>query len=582
MGLNSIRKYFHELLYLLGDYKNKLPSFIFLFLCVSLLDVIGIGLIVPYVQIIVDYNSAAGGGYYDVLAFMGFSLLRDDMLITLSIILIVIFAIKSVAGIYIEGLIARFSETQRAHLQNRLMSSYQYVDYLTFISKNTAYYINLIQSSTLFHGKSVYIILKLISNSIVIIIVSSFLIINEPLVFASLFSFLAFLAISYNYSFGKKIKSIGRLNRIFSEKMLQAVKEGMRGYKEIRILGKELYFHKKVSNNSIDLSHVKAKFQILSKIPRYLFELAIICFLSVSVIVSVKVGHDVKMLASTFALFGIAAIRLMPLVNYISEGVNNLTYARDHVSLLYNDLKSNDNYEALKKERKTNKNMSFVSIDLKDVSFSYSSAKLHSLNNITMSIRRGESIGIVGASGSGKTTLVNMILGLINPQKGSVSYNGKPLIKHIEELYSKAAYLPQEAFILDDTLKKNIALGVEDHEIDDDLVYASLQQSSLTSLVEELPNGIETFLGEDGVRLSGGQRQRVVIARAFYHGRDLFVMDESTSALDNKTEQEIISEIKKLKGLKTLIVIAHRMSTVEYCDRIYSLNKGRIKLTTQS
>ena len=182
----------------------------------------------------------------------------------------------------------------------------------------------------------------------------------------------------------------------------------------------------------------------------------------------------------------------------------------------------------------------------------------------------------MGSSGSGKTTLVDVLLGLLDPQEGEISYNGKPMGDSLSKWRSQVAYLPQQVFLIDNTFRNNIALGMEDEEINDIQLHEAIRQARLKDLVEQLPNGVETLLGERGIRLSGGQRQRVSLARAFYHGRSVLVMDEATSSLDNETELEIVDEIKHLKGKKTMIVIAHRLSTIQHCTRIYRLENGEI------
>ena len=221
-------------------------------------------------------------------------------------------------------------------------------------------------------------------------------------------------------------------------------------------------------------------------------------------------------------------------------------------------------------------NGEFHKLVLDGIQYFYPESKMPALDQISLRIQEGETVGFIGPSGAGKTTLVDLILGLLKPSKGSLLYNGEELKGSLSRWQSQIAYLPQQVFLIDNTLRNNVALGINDNEIDDQLVHESLYNASLKAFVDTLPQGVETKLGERGVRLSGGQRQRVAIARAFYHGRNVLVMDEATSALDHETESEIVEEIKRLKGKKTIIVIAHRLTTVEHCDRIYCLEKGKI------
>tara|TARA_B100000767_G_C19685407_1_gene501527 strand:- start:370 stop:1236 length:867 start_codon:yes stop_codon:yes gene_type:complete len=275
-------------------------------------------------------------------------------------------------------------------------------------------------------------------------------------------------------------------------------------------------------------------------------------------------------------MFSIAAIRLFPSVNQIVSGISHIRFGRPVVSLLYNDLKNIDEKTFDFEHKILNQAPPFSSIELKDVSFSYPSRDFKVIEGLSLKIKKGDSVGLIGPSGSGKTTLLDILLGLIKVNSGEVFLNGKDLNKSFNEWRSHVAYIPQNIFIIDDTVCRNIALGVTDELVDPIRLNNSINQSKLRELVNQMPDGIDTLLGEAGIQLSGGQRQRIALARAFYHNREVLVMDEATSALDNETEAEIVNEIKNLKGNKTLIVIAHRLSTVKHCDYIYRIEKGKI------
>ena len=275
-------------------------------------------------------------------------------------------------------------------------------------------------------------------------------------------------------------------------------------------------------------------------------------------------------------MFSIAAIRLFPSANQIVSGISHIRFGRPIVELLYKDLKNLDQNNFDYEKNTKNENPLFESIELKDISFSYPSRDFKVINNISLKINKGDSVGIIGPSGSGKTTLLDILLGLIKVNSGEILLNGKDLDKSLDEWKSHVAYIPQNIFIIDDTVTRNIALGIPDNLVDTTKLNNSINQSKLSELINQMPEGLNTLLGEAGIQLSGGQRQRVALARAFYHNRDILVMDEATSALDSETEAEIVNEIKNLKGNKTLIVIAHRLSTIKYCDYIYRVNEGRI------
>ena len=278
-------------------------------------------------------------------------------------------------------------------------------------------------------------------------------------------------------------------------------------------------------------------------------------------------------------MFGLGSVRLIPLVGLFSISINDLRFSRYATSRIYEELmqiEKNKIGDIKHRLRKHNPKSLFNNISFNNISFRYPNSEQWAIDNISFNIEAGESIGIIGPSGSGKTTLVDIFLGLLTPQKGKIYYNGNTLSSNLFGWWSQIAYLPQEIFIIDSTLRKNIAIGVKSENIDNHKLNEALHKAHLSQLITELPLGVETPLGERGVRLSGGQRQRVALARAFYHERSVLVMDEATSSLDYETELEVVKEIKRLKGEKTLIVIAHRLTTIEHCDRILKLKNGRL------
>jgi ABC-type multidrug transport system fused ATPase/permease subunit len=381
----------------------------------------------------------------------------------------------------------------------------------------------------------------------------------------------------YDFIFKKKVMLYGeRLNTHIS-RMISGISESMRGFKEIKVLRCEKYFYNLVSFNAAKYSIYSFKNQVVNVASRYMIELGLILFVVMVVLKSVLVNSDIGELIPTLAVFGVAAIRLVPIANSATNSLLHLRHGRNTLNILCSDLKGTDLNDSPPNVVCNNVESEFVSIEAKNLDFSYAKLEVKALTDISLKINSGEVIGFIGRSGSGKTTLVDVMLGILPVAKdNSILYNGSPLADHINELYSHIAYIPQEVFLIDDTLRSNVALGVEKDDIDEDAVRSAVYKSKLDEVVNQLQDGLDTPIGENGIKLSGGQRQRIALARAFYHKRDVLIMDESTSALDNETEEEILKEIREFKGKKTLIVIAHRLTTLRYCDRIYELENGKI------
>ena len=566
-----------EVFFILGDSRRKLSLMMVFFLLMSVIELISIGLIVPYVSLLFDISGS--NKFFDwVSSTISLSKDKEELLVVFGMLLVVVFAFKAVVAILINRSIIKFTQEQQLKLRNYLMDTYQRLPYVSYLDRNSSEYVYSIQGLTSQYANQVLMpLLNIVSSGIVAVVIISFLaFINSAELLLMVFLF-GFLMLSYDRLFSHKLVLYGkRMNRA-STKIIRGVHEGMEGLKEIRILGKEQYFLDMVRTGAREFSVNNILSQVISTAPRYLLELVLIIFIVLLVMLTLQLNKDLLILAPTLSLFGVAAIRLLPIANLITTSFTRLRYNRDAVSRLYSDLIQIDSAESQRENRHTDtKFETFNKLQLNGVQFSYPNTTFSALNNISLEIQSGESIGLIGVSGSGKTTLVDILLGLMSPQQGTIKYNGNPLEDVLSIWQNQIAYLPQQIFLIDDTLKHNIALGVNDENIDDKILELALDQAELMEMVNHLPDGIDTIIGERGVRLSGGQRQRIALARAFYHGRNILVMDESTSALDGETEKEIVDEIKKFKGKKTIIVIAHRFSTIQYCDRIYKLENGSI------
>jgi ATP-binding cassette, subfamily B, bacterial PglK len=287
-------------------------------------------------------------------------------------------------------------------------------------------------------------------------------------------------------------------------------------------------------------------------------------------------GHSIGILASILALFALAIQRLLPAINSIVGEYNKLRYHVYSVKPVYEDIINFRKYSKENKKENIEKTTLKDKIELKNISYTYPESKEEVLKNISLSIPKEKAVGFVGATGSGKTTLIDLILGLLEPTKGNILVDGKDIRNNLKAWHKNIGYIPQFIYLSDDTIANNIAFGLTEKEIDQEKLKEAIEASQLDEFVKRLPNGLDTFIGERGIRLSGGQRQRVGIARALYNNPEILVMDEATSSLDNITEKFVIQAIENLKKERTVIIIAHRLTTVKNCDKLYLIKDGRI------
>ena len=575
--MKSAYQYLIEILYLVGESRSKLPALILLFLFSSILDLLGLGLIAPYVSLIMNFENQNIDWIGNKIIALGLPMEQEFILIWMGVVLITVFLFKALTALYINHTIIVFSNMQEVRLKSYLMQTYQHLPYTEYIKRNSAEYVNAIIGHTISFRGALEMGLKTLSDGIIAIAIFSLLALTNGIALSLLVIILGVLVFGYDRIFRSRIKEYGRQSHHYATRLVQGVNEGIEGFKEIRILGREKYFYDLIKHNAERWTQNQGKTSIISSSPRYFLEFVLITFIVMLVITAYLFGNNLKALVPTIGFIGMAALRLLPVIHGLSNSLVHLRHNRFAVGWLYTDLiKLKESPKSVLKSSTKSTNGEFHELVLDGIQYFYPESKMPALDQISLRIQEGETVGFIGPSGAGKTTLVDLILGLLKPSKGSLLYNGEELKGSLSRWQSQIAYLPQQVFLIDNTLRNNVALGINDNEIDDQLVHESLNNASLQEFVDTLPQGIETKLGERGVRLSGGQRQRVAIARAFYHGRNVLVMDEATSALDHETESEIVEEIKRLKGKKTIIVIAHRLTTVQHCDRIYYLEKGKI------
>ena len=535
----------------------------------SVLETFSLGLVVPVVGLLVKPNYVQSFPAID--NFLGHPSEVQFAVIAMTS-LVVIYFLKSAFLVWSAWIQSGFSLGITARIGRELFENYLHQPYPFHLQRNSSVLIRNSQSSTALMGGVFDPMLSIMTDSLVTLGLFSLLIKLEPigsLTTLAVFGLSAFLFRRFTSS---RIKKWGEAQNNFRRMIIQHLQQGLGGVKDVKILGREEYFISEYSDQLIGSAAVVRRYNVSQMMPRTGLEILTITGLAVLVSTMVVSGEDLSNVLPVLGLFGAAAFRLVPAVSRMVTMVQTIAINRPIVNELFHDL----SLRATNLPRRQDHDGFAQVVEVNDLSFKYETAPTNALSNVSLRVKRGEAVGLVGPSGSGKSTLVDVLLGLLAPASGAVLVDGTNVQNRIRWWQDQIGYVPQSIFLTDDTLRRNVAFGLPKSAIDDAAVDAAIRAAQLEEFVKTLPLGLETVVGERGVRLSGGQRQRIGIARALYHNPDVLVLDEATSSLDTETEHGVMQAVQALQGDKTVIIVAHRLSTVEYCDRLYRLESSRI------
>ena len=545
----------------------------------ALLEVVGIGMIPLFVSIVANpqriFEHATLG---PVISYFGIESARE-LLIYGGLLLVIVIAVKNIYLIFYRYLEARFIYNRRYIFSHRLMTAYMQAPYTFYLGRNSS---ELLRNTTgevnLLINHVLVPLMHISKEAIMSVSVLIFLVALEP--FISLFVILVMggLAGIFLFITQSRVKHLGVAAQRYRRDMIKAARQGFGGIKDVRVLNRESHLVEVFREMAYASSRLQRTKKVISMVPRPVIEtIAVAGIMAIALFMHYQ-GRPVADILPVVALFGVAVIRVMPAIQTITQKLTDLRYNLPSVNPIYDDitaLKAHQQEFRTDRRRKAKTTLT-DKITIRDLHYQYPNSEEQALNGLSLEIGKGQAVAFVGPSGAGKTTIVDVLLGLLEPQKGEILVDGKNIFDSISAWQRNIGYIPQFIYLADDTMRRNIAFGLPDNKIDDECLRRAVEQAQLQELVDRLPNGLDTVIGERGARLSGGQRQRIGIARALYHNPQVLVMDEATSALDNITEQHIINAIETLRGERTIIMIAHRLTTVMNCDVLYMMDQGRI------
>ena len=535
----------------------------------SVLETVSLGLIVPAMGALTNPNYLENFPLID--DFFGNPSPKGAVALTMGV-LVALYIAKSVFLVWSLWIQKGYSNSVSNRIGRRLFDVYLSQDYEFHTQRNSALLVRNSQNSASMLTGIIDPALGILADTLVTLGLFGLVMFLEPVgTLATVISF-GIAAFVFRRFSNERIRRWGAAQNHHKGMMLKHLQQGFGGIKDLKVLGREDFFVDLYADELEKNTTVWRRFSLAQVLPRIGLENLTVIGLALLVSTMVFTGYETSRILPVIGLFGAAAFRLLPAVSRTISNLQTIKWNRQIAQDLHADLLMPVEI----RQAPSHSPLEFETIEFKDVSFQYIDTQTKSLDKVSLRVSGGEAVGLIGQSGSGKSTLVDVLLGLLKPITGEVFVNGNSIRRNPGEWRAAVGYVPQTIYLIDDTLRKNIAFGLVESMIDNQAVERAIQMAQLKDFVETLPDGLDTVVGERGVRLSGGQRQRIGIARALYSDPEVLVLDEATSSLDAETEYGVMQAVKALQRNKTVIIVAHRLSTVEYCDRLYRLDAGRI------
>jgi ATP-binding cassette subfamily C protein len=556
----------------------KLGVIFLMMIVASIITLLGVGTVPVFVSAVIDADRILN---YPVVGDFLKSInvtTPQELALFGAFTLLGIYLFKNLFMLFYNYMNSKFMLNRVLFLQNRIFRAYMNSPYTFFISRNSSELLRNINSevSKIVDGTlkpALFICLNVITT----IVIVSGLIAIEPLITGLGIIFFGGFTYLFLRMTKQSISRYGSESLAHRRSMTKAILEGLQGFKDAKVLKRENYFLSEYDYHAEKHKGYDLKNSVLHTLPRQIIEMIALSGILFIAVMLVLQGREVSTIVPMIALFGAAVMKVKPSINSIIEDINKLRYNIYSVDAVYEDLIYLENkYDQNPPSRIGEKLKLKKAIQLRDLDYAYPEQNKPAIRNITITIPKNKAVAFVGPSGVGKTTLVDVILGLLEPQKGSLTVDGQDVFSNLDSWQRNIGYIPQYIYLLDDSIRKNICFGIPDDEIDEEILETAIETAQLKEFISSLNDGVDTMVGERGIRLSGGQRQRIGIARALYNNPQVLVMDEATSALDNITERVLIKAIERLRGDKTIIMIAHRLTTVKNCDTIYMMKDGQI------
>lgn len=544
----------------------------------SILECASVGIFQPFVELFMDPAAVEKNQYlYYVYKLFDFSSSRD-FLSAMAVGIMIIFVVKNVYLIIEKYAIYTFSYNVQMKISTGLLKAYVSEPYTFHLNKNISVLQRSVQEDSDLFTKAIIHFMELVVEVMVCIALGIYLFDVSHSITVIVVGLLIICVGVFTSISRKFARELGKDAQGYKAKLYQWMNQSLGGIKEVKVLNREMFFINSYSGYFKKYVKGLKISRLIGVIPKYIVEMVSIVGLLIALIVKINYGQseDLATFVPQLSSFAVAAFRLLPSIGRINEHVTGIMYAAPSIELVYHDLKEVQDIKSLESCEEGVLTLE-KEIVIKDVCYHYPDSDENVINYANFTIKKGQTVALIGESGAGKTTMADIILGVLTPQYGKIKADGVNIFKNMDIWHHGIGYIPQTIYLSDDTIRNNVAFGVEEDRIDDSAVENALRKAQLWNFVEGLAEGLETFVGDRGVRLSGGQRQRIGIARALYHDPEILILDEATSALDNDTEAAVMEAIENLHGEKTMIIIAHRLTTIRNADMIYEVVDGKVE-----
>lgn len=580
-NLLAIKRIFVQITTILTEKQKKNAIIVCIsMIMVSLLELLSISMIYPFLSVMMDAEAMRNTWYIAWVYKIDPNIRLENVILILGVNIIIVFVVKNITILYFSYLQHKFTAQFSAEASTLMLSSYMKRPYEYFINHNSADLLRGVSTDVGATHTELLSIFQFIGETLTVLMLAVYLFITSWEIALGAMILALFCLLGIVFGFKARIKKAGKLYREAHASMNKYSLQAIHGIKEITVSNKRDNFVRQYSISAKKLAKTSLTYNFIGACPERLIEGVCMSGFIGIVCIRILMGVDIKSFIPVLGAFAMGAFKILPSISKISNRINTIIFYQPGLQHCYDNITEARNLEEKMRVLQTE----HIGVDtdtrfknelsVNNITWKYTASEKDVLKELSLIIHKGESVAFIGASGSGKTTLADIILGLFKPQEGNIMMDGVD-IHSIPHIWSKViSFVPQSVYLVDDTIRANIAFGIEAEKISDDKIWQSLEQAQMAEFVRTLPQGLDTIVGERGVRFSGGQKQRIAIARALYDDPDILVLDEATSALDTETETAVMEAIDALHGQKTLIIVAHRLTTIKNCDKVYEIVNG--------